>query len=155
MQSIVVKSDKAQKKVWSLMWGTVAVIASLVMIVIASIVIIFTDSFLLMTIAFSAWVLFMIMIRVWIELYHRSLEFIIDEAGVKVNKGVVWKRTIDVPLDKITKVEIVQGPLQRKREIATINIQSTGSSNKVSLVCLAGIKDYNDIRETIMKEVSA
>jgi len=104
----------------------------------------------------SVWLVAMIIIPIWIPAAFRALEYEIDEDGVKMKGGVVWKKHVTVPYSKITNVDITRGPLQRHYKIGTIHVQTAGSGGKQgekAELKLTGIKELEKIRSVIIDNI--
>ncbi|MFQ5917784.1 MAG: PH domain-containing protein [Candidatus Binatia bacterium] len=74
----------------------------------------------------------MVPILLWIPAFYKSLEYIIDSDSVKIRKGVFWRKRVAVPYQKITNVDITQGPVQRMFNIGTIHVQTAGAGGLVN-----------------------
>lgn len=89
----------------------------------------------------------------WIPAYCRTLEYSVDADAVRMNGGVFWKRRVTVPYDKITNVDIIQGPMQRMYGIGTVNVQTAGAGGAQGAhaeLRLAGVQETDAIRDRIL-----
>ncbi len=92
----------------------------------------------------------------YIPAYYNNLEYFIDKDSVKQNKGVFWKKRITVPYRKITNIDISQGPLQRKRGLFNISIQTAGAGGAQGAapeLKMEGIKNAEEIKNIIMENI--
>ena len=102
------------------------------------------------------WLVIMILVAIWIPAAFKALEYTIDDDGVKMHGGVVWKKFVTVPYSKITNVDITRGPLQRLFNIGTIHVQTAGAAGKQgekAELKLAGIRDLEKVREVIIENI--
>jgi membrane protein YdbS with pleckstrin-like domain len=104
----------------------------------------------------SIWIAIMIPIIIWIPAAFRALEYYIDDEGVKMKGGVVWKKYVTVPYSKITNVDVIQGPMQRYYNIGTINVQTAGAGGKQgekAELKINGIRELEKVRKLIIGRI--
>ncbi len=104
-------------------------------------------------ITISALLLVMIPVGVWLPVYQRSIEYVIDAESVRSRRGVFWTRTTTVPYHKITNIDITQGPVQRLFGIGTIHVQTAGaggSQGGQAELLLQGIEDLEGLRDQLL-----
>jgi len=95
----------------------------------------------------------------WIPKYCSSVSFLLTENEIVVEKGVWWKKKSIVPYNRITNIDVVQGPLSRKFGIASIKIQTAGYSMaggfsaKGAETEIFGVKNYQEIRDFILNTI--
>jgi len=151
MDVIKLKPEKEQKTLWIITW-VVSFVLGMILWVILSVLV----NLLIFGITILAWLIIMIPIIFWIPAAFRALEYYIDDEGVKMKGGVVWKKHVTVPYLKITNIDITQGPLQRYYNIGTIHVQTAGSAGKQgekAELKLRGVRDLNGIRDMIIKNI--
>jgi uncharacterized protein len=81
---------------------------------------------LIIGICFACWILAFIPVLFWIPKAYRILEYFIDDDSIKMQAGVVWKKNVTVPYEKITNIDVTSGPVQRKFNVGTIHVQTAG-----------------------------
>nr|WP_136251289.1 PH domain-containing protein [Ningiella ruwaisensis] len=69
-----------------------------------------------------------------------------------VKRGVFIRVEKSIPLDKITDVAMVQGPLMRSLGIYRLSFETAGQSGQGALVSLLGIVNAADFREAILAQ---
>jgi putative membrane protein len=84
--------------------------------------------------------------------YLASHRCTLTDKSLKVSKGIFTKVEKTVPLDRITDLGIVQGPLMRYFDIEALSVETAGSSSATSLVQLQGIKDGRDFRDLVLAQ---
>jgi membrane protein YdbS with pleckstrin-like domain len=95
----------------------------------------------------------------WIPKYHSSIKYILEDDEIVVSKGVWWKTKSIVPYNRITNVNIYQGPISRTYGLGRLAIQTAGfsgansSGNRTAEADIIGIRDFEDTKEVIMKFV--
>ncbi|MEM3466983.1 MAG: PH domain-containing protein [Candidatus Jordarchaeales archaeon] len=96
---------------------------------------------------------------VWINLYYQCLFYTFTESEIIVEKGVWWKHKSIVPYNRITNVDIRQGPLSRKLGLWELRIQTagyhvaTGGSYGVAEAVLQGIRNVEEVKNFILEMV--
>jgi len=151
MSVIKLKPEKEQRNLWIISWIVSFISGTLVWIVLSVTV----DLFIFMMAALG-WLVIMVPIIIWIPAAFRALEYYIDDEGVKMKGGVIWKKHVTVPYPKITNVDITQGPLQRKYNIGTIHVQTAGSGGKQgekAELRMQGIRELERIRKLIIGRI--
>lgn len=151
MDVIKLKPEREQKTLWIITWVVFFVIGILLWIVLS-----ITVDLLIFGITIFTWLIIMIPVIVWIPAAFNALEYYIDDEGVKMRGGVVWKKHVTVPYLKITNVDVTQGPLQRCYKIGTIHIQTAGAAGKQgekAELRMTGIRELEKVRDVIIKKV--
>ncbi len=63
----------------------------------------------------------------WPALHHKHLRYRVDETGVRIKRGVVWREIISIPNSRVQHTDVSQGPLQRRYDIATLTVHTAGT----------------------------
>jgi putative membrane protein len=84
--------------------------------------------------------------------YLKSFRCTLTNRSLKVAKGVWVRVEKTIPLDRITDVGLVQGPVMRFFDIEALSVETAGRSTPGSLVQLAGIKDGRNFRDAVLKQ---
>ena len=87
--------------------------------------------------------------------YLASHSCILTDRSLNVSKGVLTRIEKTVPLDRITDVGIVQGPLMRYFKIEALSVETAGQSSDGSLIRLAGIKEGRKFRDAVLNQRDA
>jgi uncharacterized protein len=70
----------------------------------------------------------------WPEISYRHTFYRVDPNGIEIRRGVVWRRTINVPKSRVQHTDVSQGPLQRKYALGTLVVYTAGTDHaKVEL----------------------
>lgn len=80
------------------------------------------------------------------------MECLLTEKALKVRKGVFVRVEKTIPLDKITDMGMVQGPVMRYFDLHKLTIETAGQSGSGALVSLTGIKDVKSFREAVLDQ---
>jgi uncharacterized protein len=154
MEKLEFRPEIEQRKLWYIAWAIVFILGTpswlLPLLFVEGEGVIFFSIFL------AVWLIVMILVLIWIPAAFRALEYEIDEDGVKMSGGVVWKKYVTVPYSKITNVDITRGPLQRYYKIGTIHVQTAGAAGKQgekAELKLTGIRELEKIRAVIIENI--
>jgi membrane protein YdbS with pleckstrin-like domain len=94
----------------------------------------------------------------WINRYYDSVSYALTDDEIIVQKGVWWKKKSYVPYNRITNVNIIQGPISRYFQLGTVLIQTAGFSGatgsagglKPAEAVIFGIKNFEEIKDKVM-----
>jgi len=95
----------------------------------------------------------------WIPRFHSSIRYVLGEEEIVVTRGVWWKTKSVVPYDRVTNVNIYQGPLSRHYGIGRLAIQTAGFSGvdssgyKTAEADIIGIRDFEGTKDAVMSSV--
>ena len=93
-------------------------------------------------------------IAFWNGLYYKTIIYHLSETEMTWKRGVWFRQTGIVPYNRITNVDIIQGPLMRFFKISNLRIQTAGySAQKNAEIKIQGIENAEMLRELIMKYV--
>jgi membrane protein YdbS with pleckstrin-like domain len=94
-------------------------------------------------------VLFVIFVF-WVRLYYVSIWYEMKEDEMSWKRGVWFRRTGIVPYNRITNLDVIQGPVMRTLGISTLSIQTAGYSGQdVPEIRIEGIEHAEELRELI------
>lgn len=84
--------------------------------------------------------------------YLDSMKCVLTNKVLRVNKGVLTKTEKTIPLEKITDLGLVQGPVMRAFGIEQLSIETAGQSGVGALVSLQGIVDAKAFRKKVLDQ---
>jgi putative membrane protein len=82
----------------------------------------------------------------------RTYSCTLTNRSLKVTKGWLIRMEKTVPLDRITDLGLIQGPLMRYFDIEALSIETAGQSSPGALLALAGIKEGRKFRDAVLKQ---
>ena len=86
----------------------------------------------------------------WVRLYYQSMWYELRDDEMSWKRGVWFRRTGIVPYNRITNLDVIQGPVMRRVGISTLSIQTAGYSGQaVPEIRIEGIEHADDLRELI------
>jgi Uncharacterized conserved protein len=91
-------------------------------------------------------------VLVWVQLYYKSVVYHLNETEMTWKRGVWFRKTGIVPYNRITNIDISQGPVMRIFSISNLQIQTAGSSGNKSQseISIIGMEDAEPLRAFIM-----
>jgi len=95
----------------------------------------------------------------WIPKFHSSINYVLEDDKITVTKGVWWKTKSFVHYNRITNVNIYQGPISRHFGLGKLSIQTAGfsgatsSGGKVAEAVILGIRNFEEVKDVVMKFV--
>ena len=87
--------------------------------------------------------------------YLGRMECLLTDRALKVRKGILVQIEKTIPLEKITDMGMVQGPIMRYFDLHTLTVETAGQSVQGSLVSLTGIIDAKSFREAVLNQRDA
>ncbi len=84
--------------------------------------------------------------------YLDRMECLLTDKALKVKKGIFVRVEKTIPLEKITDMGMVQGPIMRHFDLHTLTIETAGQSGQGALVSLTGIVDAPAFREAVLNQ---
>jgi putative membrane protein len=80
------------------------------------------------------------------------MECVLTDRTLKVKKGILIRIEKTIPLEKITDMGMVQGPIMRHFGLHKLTVETAGQSGQGALVALTGIKDAEQFREMVLNQ---
>lgn len=84
--------------------------------------------------------------------YLERLECTLTKRTLIVKRGFFVRVEKTIPLDKITDLGMVQGPLMRMFDVQALSIETAGSTSQGALVKLYGIENAEAFRDTVLDQ---
>lgn len=79
----------------------------------------------------------------WPTIAYRHLRFGVDETGIAIERGVIWRSRIALPRVRIQHTDVSQGPLERRYDIGTLKMYTAGSRH--TMIELPGLRHEDAI----------
>jgi membrane protein YdbS with pleckstrin-like domain len=91
-----------------------------------------------------------ILFFIWVSFYYESMWYELREDEMSWRRGVWFRKTGIVPYNRITNLDIRQGPVMRALSISTLSIQTAGYSGQaVPEIRIEAIVYAEELRELI------
>lgn len=86
--------------------------------------------------------------------YFGRLSCVLTDRKLNIRKGVLFKTEQSVPLDKITDMQMTQGPVMRHFGVETMRVETAGgmSTAGAALVGMTGIVDSREFRAAVLRQ---
>ena len=69
---------------------------------------------------------------IWAKLSYRFYKYELTENGFRKELGVVYKKYVTIPYDRIQNVDIYRGIVARLLGLSDLNVQTAGASMQMS-----------------------
>lgn len=90
----------------------------------------------------------------WIPLYYASVAYELTPTEISWKRGVWFQQTGIVPYNRITNVDIMQGPIMRHFSFSALRVQTAGYSAQARAeIHLNGIEQPAELQDVIMQFV--
>lgn len=84
--------------------------------------------------------------------YLDRMSCTLTERSLKVSRGILVRREMTVPLDKITDVGLVEGPVMRWMDLQALRIETAGQSTAGAAIQLVGIENGRAFRDEVLRQ---
>ncbi len=82
---------------------------------------------------------FLVLCFVWAKLTYHYYRYELLDVGFRKESGVIYKKYVTIPYDRIQNVDINRGILARILGLSDLNIQTAGASAAVSSYGIIGV----------------
>jgi len=65
----------------------------------------------------------------WPVVVHRHASYRVDDEGIEIKTGVIWRRVINVPVSRVQHTDVSQGPIERSFGLGTLVIFTAGTEH--------------------------
>ncbi len=99
-------------------------------------------------------ILYVIIARLFIDKYLENMSCVLTERTLDIKKGIFNKTESTIPLEKITDLQLFQGPIMRHFGLHGFKVETAGQSSPTggSLVNIIGIVDTKDFRKAVLEQ---
>lgn len=141
-----------QFRLW---YGLTALLVALVVVVTFALFSLFADLPSAITIGVAVLVVVLLaLFLAWTALYYASMEYELRDDELSWRRGVWFRRTGIVPYNRITNIDIRQGPVMRALGISNLAVQTAGYSGQMEPeIVLAAMEHAEELRETLRSRV--
>ena len=94
--------------------------------------------------------LIVVLYLIWVKMYYESMWYELHDDEMRWKRGVIFRSTGIVPYNRITNIDIRQGPVMRALGISTVSIQTAGYSGAaIPEIRIEAIEYAEELRELI------
>ena len=91
-----------------------------------------------------------ILFVIWTKLYYDTMFYELHDDELRWSRGVLFHTTGIVPYNRITNIDLRQGPVMRMLKITTVSIQTAGYSGQaVPEIRIEAIEHAEELRELL------
>lgn len=90
-------------------------------------------------------------------LSYENYKYELQKDRIYIEKGVIWKKYISIPYERVQNVDILRGPLARMFGLSDLQIQTAGSSTQLMVegrLQGVSVEEANKLREEILSKIS-
>ena len=80
----------------------------------------------------------------WPSIEYERASYVLDDRGLEIRRGVVWRRVINVPRSRVQHTDVSQGPLERSHGLGTLVVYTAGTAH--AQVDLPGLEHATALR---------
>jgi membrane protein YdbS with pleckstrin-like domain len=80
----------------------------------------------------------------WPPIDYRHQSYCVDERGIEIRHGVIWRSVENVPRSRVQHIDVSQGPLERRFGLGKLSIYTAGTD--YALVALRGLSHERALR---------
>jgi putative membrane protein len=84
--------------------------------------------------------------------YLKHMRCVLTTGTLEVSKGMFVRVEKTVPLDKITGIGLVHGPIMRYYDLRALSVETAGQSSAGALVKLIGVVDTEAFRQAVLDQ---
>ena len=104
---------------------TLIILGSIVFVIASVLAVLENWTLVLYSIIFSLPLLLGLPI-IWAYLSYQNYRYILEDKAIRIEKGVIWKREVSIPYERVQNVDIVRGPITRLLGLSDVRIQTAG-----------------------------
>jgi len=111
------------------------------------------------TIIFVASIVGIVLLPIWWIVGHWATQRYLDRMtctltrrSLKVTRGILVRQEMTVPLDKITDVGLVEGPIMRWLDLQAVRVETAGQSTAGAAIQLVGVRHARDFRDAVLAQ---
>jgi membrane protein YdbS with pleckstrin-like domain len=81
---------------------------------------------------------FLLVVYRWPAARYRNLRYLVVEDGLRIRRGVFWRKVVWIPITRVQHTDVSQGPVQRKYGMGTLTVHTAGTAG--ASISLAGLE---------------
>lgn len=84
---------------------------------------------------------------------YRRISWRLDGEGLAVRRGKLWQRETRVPASRVQHLDLKRGPLQRRRDLATLVVHTAGTRHGAVTVPHLDAADAERLRDRLGRQI--
>ncbi|MBN2450800.1 MAG: PH domain-containing protein [Lentisphaeria bacterium] len=101
-----------------------------------------------------AFVIAWLALSLLVVLYFQSLRYALDARYVSKASGVLWRRRRSIPLEKITNIDVVQGPIERLAGMGQVWIYTPSTGADTPEEKLVGVAKPQEVKADLVRRIA-
>lgn len=89
---------------------------------------------------------------VWSKKRYQYSRWWFEDEGLYIQKGVIWRRRILVPQNRVQHTDVSQGPLERKYTLAQLTVHTAGTRDASVQLSGVELEVANQLRNRLIDE---
>ena len=85
----------------------------------------------------------------WPGLRHRRIAYRLDQSGLQILRGVLWRSHVFVTRSRVQHTDVVEGPLQRRFGVATLVVHTAGTRHSATRLGGVGREEAFRLRDLL------
>ena len=65
----------------------------------------------------------------WAVLFYNRYAYMVDDGSVYINRGILWKRNVVIPFERVQHTTVTRGPLEILLGLASLSIFTAGTAS--------------------------
>ncbi len=95
-----------------------------------------------------------VLFGLWLGLkQYRYTFWRLDDEGLALRRGKLWQRETRVPASRVQHLDLKRGPLQRRRELATLVVHTAGTQHSAVTVPNLDAADAERLRNRLARQI--
>ena len=133
------------------------VLAALIVVVVSTLYLAGIAEYWIVALSLAVpYLLVVVPIAYWIPKFLSTIRYTLGTDRVVYEGGVWWKRKSFVPYNRVTNIDVIQGPLSRHFGLGRVSVQTagysgtSGSGPRFAELSIFGVKDFDTIKDDII-----
>lgn len=100
----------------------------------------------------ACWILSTLYVIVTPDIRYKRYRYCIDSEAIRVREGLLWVRESIVPIERLHKIEVSQGPVARMFKLSTVCVTTAGGDVDISFL---KEEKADEIAETLKAKINS
>jgi len=89
---------------------------------------------------------------IWAPMVAQSRGFALRDHDIHYKSGIIWRKTVSLPFNRIQHVELESGPLERIFKLTTLKFFTAGGGNADMKIPALGFERASKLRSFVMEK---
>ena len=114
------------------------------------------------TFIFNVYILLFIFLLIfsfiWAHLYYENFRYELQKDKLVIDKGVIWKKNIFIPFNRVQNVDIIRGPVARILGLSNVFVHTAGLNTTMryaeGTIQGLSVKEAENLKDKIITRVA-